>query len=450
MTDMIKFDYDGVLVETIGPENGIERAKLMEFLSERGARAVAAIIERRCEHDLPFAEMVHGHESIGQATELAAKLKGKYENLLIIGIGGSALGNSMLHSALLHPMHNLLNDAQRKGRPRWFVLDNVDPDYTSALLDALDLSKTLVVVTSKSGGTAETMANFGIVYNKLKDKVGLKNAPSHVVAITDPVSGFLRPLASKEGFHALAIPTRLGGRFTVLSAVGAFPAALCGIDVGAFVEGARKMLDVCYERRDVVKNPALLASTIYYLADTERGKNINVMFPYSERLDAFSEWFVQLWAESLGKKIDRAGNMVNVGQTPVKAVGATDQHAQNQLFIEGPFDKIITFLQVEQFDNELTIPNDFKSDERIGYLAGHTLNDLIHTERLGTQLALQQEGRPTCLITLPAINADTIGQLVMLCNMATSLAGEFYNINAYDQPGVELGKRITKERLTRR
>jgi len=448
-TDVLVFDCTNALEDAVGKQNGINEGLLAEFAATMGKQAAESLAGMRADGNLAFCDVIYDEKLADEAKSLAQSLHGKFGNLVIIGIGGSALGNTTLHSALLHPMHNLLSAEQRDGSPRWFVLDNVDPDITSGLLDTLDLSKTLFVVTSKSGGTAETMANFAIAYKRLANEVGQSSAASHVVAITDPEKGFLRELASQNGFHTLPVPQKLGGRFSVLSAVGLFPAALCGIDVDGFLSGARRMVEACLEGRDAMQNPANLAAMVYYLADTTRGKHINVMFPYSGRLVTFANWFVQLWAESLGKAQSRDGETVNVGQTPLPAVGATDQHSQNQLFMEGPFDKIITFLDVERFDRDLVIPDNFKDDPKIGYLAGHTLAKLFRTEKLGTELALKQRSRPTCTITLPKIDAETMGQLLMTFMLATAFAGELYNVNAFDQPGVELGKRITKERLSR-
>ncbi len=448
--EALHFDYTNALESAVGRENGINEDLLSEFAAKRGKQAAEALAGMRAEGNLAFADVIYQEKVAAEAKSLAQELNGKFENLVVMGIGGSALGNTTLHSALIHPMHNLLSKEQRSDRPRWFVLDNVDPDLTSALLCTLDLSKTIFVVTSKSGTTPETMANFVIAYERLVNEVGQPNAASHVVAITDPEKGFLRQIATQNRFYTLPIPPKLGGRFSVLSAVGLFPAALCGIDVDGFLQGARRMVEACLRGRDVMQSPGYLAATVYYLADTTRDKHINVMFPYSGRLVTFANWFVQLWAESLGKAQSRDGETVNVGQTPIPAVGATDQHSQNQLFMEGPFDKIITFLDVERFDRDLTIPDDFRDDPKIGYLAGHTLTELIRTEKLGTELALKQRSRPTCSITLPRIDAETMGQLLMMFMLATAFAGELYNINAFDQPGVELGKQITKERLTQR
>ncbi|MBN2208498.1 MAG: glucose-6-phosphate isomerase [Candidatus Coatesbacteria bacterium] len=447
LQQVLQFDYANALESAVGKQNGLSEELLSEFAASEGERAANALAETRAAGSLAFADVIDDERAVDEAKSLAQELQGTLENLVMIGIGGSALGNTALHSALLPPLHNLMSADRRKGRPRWFVLDNVDPDVTSALLDTLNLSKTLFVVTSKSGGTPETIANFAIAYKRVIEAIGQSSAASHFVAITDPQEGFLRQFSKQNHFHTLPVPQKLGGRFSVLCAVGLFPAALCGIDVDGFLAGARRMIEACFGARNVMQAPGYLAAMVYFLADKMRGKHINVMFPYSGRLVAFADWFVQLWAESLGKAENRDGETVNVGQTPLPAVGATDQHSQNQLFVEGPADKIITFVDVERFDSEVIIPDDFKDDPKIGYLAGHTLSELIRTEKLGTELALKERSRPTCSITLPRIDAESLGQLLMMFMLATAFAGELYNVNAFDQPGVELGKKITKKRL---
>ncbi|MBN1593661.1 MAG: glucose-6-phosphate isomerase [Candidatus Coatesbacteria bacterium] len=446
--DHIGFDYANAMAEAIGRENGINENELSKFAEGEGKKAAMALAQAQAAGSLAFADAPFDREMAEESKSLAEELHGKYENVVIIGIGGSALGCTTIHSALLHPMHNFMSHDERGGHPRWFVLDNVDPDITSALIEHLDLSKALFVITSKSGGTPETMANFAVVHERLVNLLGKSEAASRFVMITDPEKGFLRELVKRVGLHSLPIPTKLGGRFSVLCSVGMFPAALCGIDIEAFLAGARKMVELSLNATNPMESPANLAAMVYYLADTQKGKNINVMFPYSSRLTAFSDWFVQLWGESLGKEKNRAGEVISVGPTPLPAIGATDQHSQNQLFMEGPADKVITFIDVERFGSEVLIPDDFKSDPGIGYLAGHTLTELIRTEKLGTELALKERKRPTCSITLPHIDAEVMGQLLMMFMLATAFSGELYNINAFIQPGVDLGKKITKERLS--
>jgi glucose-6-phosphate isomerase len=232
----------------------------------------------------------------------------------------------------------------------------------------------------------------------------------------------------------LPIPPDVGGRFSVLSSVGLLPAALVGIDIEALLAGAADMDERC-RSDDVARNPAGVFACLQHAADTELHAPIHVMLSYSDRLYLTADWFRQLWAESLGKD--------NRGPTPVKALGATDQHSQVQLYIEGPFDKTITILAVNDRSNDVPIPKEYPNVGALSYLGGHTLGELLNAERLATAQALAQRGRMNMTIELPVLNAHTMGQLFMMLQIATVYGGALYGVNPFDQPGVELGKELT-------
>jgi glucose-6-phosphate isomerase len=337
----------------------------------------------------------------------------------------------------------MLTDSARNGFPRLQVLDNVDPETIAALLDRLDLSRSLFIVTSKSGGTAETMSQFLIVHDSLA-KAGLL-IEDHVVFVTDPAQGALRPLAQQLQLPALDIPPSVGGRFSVLTPVGTLPAALIGIDVAKLLEGAADMAARCDSAR-LSENPAGVYASLQWLADTRHSKVINVLMPYSDPLRDFADWFVQLWAESLGKHLPDGSS---VGQTPLAALGATDQHSQVQLFMEGPKNKVVTFIAVEQRGTDVTIPYGFKEVKELGYLGGHSLAELIGIEQRATAGALAKRGRPNLTIHLERVDEWHIGGLIMLLELATAYAGQLYGIDAFNQPGVELGKQFAYALLGR-
>ena len=370
---------------------------------------------------------------------MAGNLQKECENFVVVGIGGSALGNIALQSALNHPCYNELPRKQRGG-PRLFVPDNVDPDRINGLLDALNLEKTVFNVITKSGGTAETMSEFLVFREALIKKLGPDKAVKHMVITTDPEKGELREIVKKFGYVSLPIPPDVGGRWSVLSAVGLLSAAVTGIDIHKLLEGAAEMDKLCKQSSKLWENPALTGAALHYLMDKAKGKNVQVMMPYSHALRDVADWFRQLWAESLGKRVDRAGKVVHCGQTPEKAVGATDQHSVMQLYIEGPFDKVVTFLTVDEFETRCDIPHAFPEFETVKYLGGHTMNELLNAEGKATELALTQSGKPNCAIRLKHACERSVGALLYLLEMQTAYAGELYNINAFDQPGVELGK----------
>jgi len=351
----------------------------------------------------------------------AKSTKGKFENIVILGIGGSALGATCLQKALTHWFK----------KPKLYVLDNIDPDFIAELEDVIDLSKTLFITISKSGGTAETLSEYFHFRKKIEDE-GLE-AKEHFVFTTGK-DGLLRETADKEGITTFDIPENVGGRFSVLTPVGLLPAALIGIDIDALLKGAREMRDK-FLSKDAGENLPFKLATIQYLLD-QKGKNINVMMPYSQKLYYLADWYRQLLAESIGKTPE-------VGLTPLKALGVTDQHSQSQLYMEGPNDKLIMFIEVKNFENELEIPN----PENIDYLENKTFTELINTEKRGTADALTQNNKPNLTIHIDEVNERNLGKLFLFFEGATAFLGEYYGIDAFNQPGVELSKKLTKEYL---
>ncbi len=370
-------------------------------------------------------------EGVGQA----------FDHILVLGIGGSALGAKALLSALRRPGWNELDDEGRDFFPRLTVLDNVDPVSVAEALRRIDPRRVLVNVISKSGGTAETMAQYLVVRKWLEDAMG-PAAARHLVFTTDPAKGALREIAQKDGIAALEVPPDVGGRFSVLSPVGLLPAALVGIDIEGLLAGAREALSRA-ENDDLRQNGAAMYAALHWAADTMLGARIHVLMPYTDRLREFAEWYRQLWAESLGKANDRRGQEVHLGPTPVGAVGPTDQHSQVQLFMEGPYDKVVTFMSVDQFPEDVTIPAGDGLPPDLAYLGGHTLGELLNAEYQATAAALARMGRMNCSLHLPALTAESLGEAIMFFQIATGYAGVWYGVDPFDQPGVELGKKLT-------
>jgi glucose-6-phosphate isomerase len=372
----------------------------------------------------------------------AATNHGKYDALVVIGIGGSALGTTALATALLPFYWNELSQVRRRHMPRLYVLDNVDPDETAALLDRLDLERTLVNVISKSGTTGESMAGYLVIKQRLEAIVGARALKEHLVFTTDPAGGTLRQIGNEMGVPMFDLGAGVGGRFSVLSSVGLLPGALTGMDVAGLLAGAADM-SAWIKETSGWDNPACAFAGVQYLNDVEFDRRISVMMPYSAHLRDIADWYRQLWAESLGKTVDRQGRTVNVGPTPVKSLGVTDQHSQLQLYAEGPDDKIITFLGVGEFAQTIEIPAPGPEADALSYLGGHTLGELLWAEQKSTAWALAQKGRPSLTITVPKVDARSVGALIYLLEMATAVAGELYDIDAFDQPGVELSKKAT-------
>jgi glucose-6-phosphate isomerase len=432
----IKFDVSRVFSGTVG-EHGLDESAL-DALAPDAEAAHKAIEAARGTGMLGWTELPHASEAVDRSREVWERVGDGIEDLIVCGIGGSALGTTCFATALLHPMHNYLSREARGGAPRIWVLDNIDPDWIAAHLDFIDPAKTVFSVNSKSGTTAETMSQFLIARKMLEEKLG-SDYRKHIVCTTDPDGGKLREIAADEGFETLPVPQGVGGRFSVLSAVGIFPAVAAGVDVDALLAGAAAMGERCREA-DMWKNPALLQAAILH-ALGKIGVNIHVMMPYSQALRDYADWYKQLLAESLGKKTARDGSVVHAGPTPAKALGVTDQHSQIQLYTEGPFDKLITVIEVEKFAETMPIPSVYDGIEGVSYLGGRTLAELMAAESAGTQVALEQGGRPFNVVTVPEVNAHVLGQLFAWAEFAIAYEGELLGIDAFDQPGVEAGKR---------
>lgn len=442
----MKFDFTNCLEERIGP-GGIPETEIKRNIPLLQQIRSDLVRDRSSGH-LRFAGLPYDKEMMDRVEELAFEHLKRWENIVLLGIGGSSLGNVMLFKALKDPMHNFLPKEQRQNIPRFFAADNIDPKGFESLLDFVGLTDTLFVVISKSGTTAETAATFSIVWDMLKKR---KNefACDHVVAITDPEKGVLRQIVGRENIATLPTPEGVEGRYSVLSDVGLFTSLLLGINIEKLLGGAKKMVEL-WEEAPVLDSPPIVNALIHYLASTKYNKNISVMMPYSNQLISFGDWYRQLWAESLGKKSDTAGNIVNVGQTPVPATGVTDQHSQLQLYIEGPNDKIFTFISIDDYKSGISIPDSFDHLEDISYLGNHKLEDLIKNEMTATRLSIAKNGRPAVDVSLPEINEYELGQLIMMYELQTAVSGRLYNINAFDQPGVEQGKLYTYGLMNRK
>jgi len=363
--------------------------------------------------------------------ETAKRLK-DYDAVVQIGIGGSALGNLMLQNALVHPYYNELS-RQERGGPRFYMADNADPEGTTAIWDMIDPERTAFVVVSKSGTTAETMANFLWFWDRLRKKVG-NGAAKQVTVVTDPEKGVLRAFAKETGCHSLAIPTGVGGRYSVLSAVGLLSAACQGIDVQGLLGGASAMRNKILTEKQLPANPAWVLSAAGF-AHMKAGRNMVVLMPYADSLRDFTEWFAQLWAESLGKD--------GQGSTPVRALGAIDQHSQVQLYTSGPDDKLFLLVSIDE-RSPLYLPECHESSlEPLSYLSGKTMGGMLNSEALATTASLIKAKRPVLSMRVPKLDAFRLGGLIYLFEYATALTGGLMGINPFDQPGVEQGKRYT-------
>ncbi len=435
---MLSIDFTNVLADAVGADNGITKEDAATLIS-RTTAAHEQLEKWRASGDALFYDIVDEDCLLSGIPEKAAEVSERFDNVVVLGIGGSALGLRAASQALLPSHWNLRTKESREGRPRLFVCDNIDPESFSGLLGLIDIEKTCFTIISKSGRTTETAAQLLVVLDHLKALLG-ENWHENVVIITDPEAGELRPMVRELGLTAFSIPPKLGGRFSVLSPVGLFPAACVGIDVEELVNGARAMASRCSEP-SLETNPGYHIGAAFYQFDTAKRKNMSVMFSYSDALMLTADWYAQLWAESLGKS--------GRGQTPVRAVGTTDQHSQVQLYMEGPADKVFTFVGVEKFRTPAEATRISDAPKAFSYLNGHDLGSILRAEQVATSRALTEMGRPNMTVTFPQIDAHHLGEFFMLYEVATAFAGALYEIDPFNQPGVELGKKLTREILQR-
>jgi glucose-6-phosphate isomerase len=424
----VRLDVNGIMSEAIGDE-GFGRGEV-DALARRAEELAEGLRERREAGELPFLDLHKRQDLLKAVTELAADVREEADTFVVLGIGGSALGTRTILNAIgtdRIPVH---------------VADNVDPWSFGALLDTLDLSRTTFNVISKSGETAETMSQFLILRDRLLRALGAIEYKKHMIITTAPEGGYLRQIVNDEGFRDLIVPPGVGGRYSVLSPVGLLPAAVAGVHVDELLAGAAWM-DARSQSHALWENPPYLFGSLLYLAEVRKNKNVVVLMPYSDRLRELAAWFAQLWAESLGKAHDLNENAVHVGQTPQAALGVTDQHSQVQLYLEGPSDKVIVMIRVEDHGRKLEIPSAYADLEGVSYLGGTELGALCNMEQRATELALQKHGRMVLTLQVPAVNAFTLGQLFQFFETATLFAGGLHRINPLDQPAVEEGKRLT-------
>ena len=432
----IKVNYNNMMQRVLG-EHGLTDQQLAQS-ADLCLHAHQVVEQNRGKGMQGWMDSPYNQQDVvARIKEVAKRIQNECETFVVLGIGGSALGPIAVFNALKHLYYNELPRSVRKA-PKFYVLDNVDPERISALLDVIDLNTTIFNVITKSGATSETMSQYLVVMDMLNKKFGRK-AREHVIATTSESRGNLIKLATEEGYETFYIPDGVGGRFSELCPVGLLPAAVVGIDIEEMLRGAREMDQLCQNNTSIDKNPALAMALLQHLS-IKQGKNVSVMMPYADSLKYVADWYCQLWGESLGKEKDVDGNIVNVGQTPLKCLGATDQHSLIQLFNEGPYDKVITFLEVANYRTDIFIPAGCDKVPDVNFLCNNTMGTLLSNELYATKYALTKRGRSNFTITLDKVDEYHIGALLYMLQMQTAYIGVMLNINAYNQPGVEGGK----------
>lgn len=426
MSSSLHYDIEHMLLGQ-DLKHGVS-AKAMRELD----KAHQALCEQRKRKAQGWFDLPFDREMVKRVETLVAKTK-KYDTLLVLGIGGNDLGTRSILQAL--------------GTKRRVVMagNNTDPDELAEIFSTLDFKKTLVNIASKSGDTIESMTAFLLAREKLKKAVG-KNFASHIVATTSATHGTLSEWMHREKYHELVIPENVGGRFSVLTDVGLFPAAWTGISIKSLLAGAAEQMRL-FEKEEPKNHPAAVYALLHAEGYRKQGRHLFVLMPYANHLTSFAFWYRQLIAESLGKAKNRAGLNVSVGPTAIAAFGASDQHSQIQLYKEGPQDKLITFIEVKKFQHKITLPAAPFYTPQLDGIAGRSLHELIHAERKATADALAASGRPNGTIFISELTPSVLGELFQFFMLATAYLGEFLDVNAYDQPGVQDGKKRFHEWL---
>jgi glucose-6-phosphate isomerase len=431
----MRFDFNNILEEQIG-EKGLSFSKIQS--SEKMLENTKKTIYAKYNSDYyPLLIPQDIEKDIKKIIELSEHIKENYDNFVIVGMGGSSLGNELLHYAINGIYYN---DGKSRKTPKIFFIENVDPDSVSKLLSFIDIKKTLFNIITKSGTTGETMLNLLLIIEKLK-KEGLE-LKKNLIFTTDPEKGLLRELSKEFSIKTFPIDKRLGGRYSILSHVGLLSAAVEGIKIDSLISGAIKESQTIKNTKPI-NTASFLLSLIQYLFYKERQININALFTYSDSLHYIGNWYNQLMAESLGKKNSLNNTILNTGITPISLKGTTDQHSMLQLLMEGPYDKLVIFIAPNAYEMEMKISNNLVSDERIDYLKNKEYSTLIKTEYLATKAALKNNSRPNLSIELNKIDEYELGRLIYFFEFEIISLGVILNINPINQPAVEMGKKYT-------
>lgn len=421
------------MAETIGP-TGIKSSDVDELVPTI-RQTYKGLQDLRKLGQLPYRDLPYQEEHLENVRNRAEAIRTEYDNLLILGTGGSSLGAGFLLQALtpLAPSKQLKIE----------ICEDLQPLTWKRICERFSEGKTFLLVLSKSGKTIETLAAFLFFRKWLIDRGGETAYRQGVLFVTDPKKGPLRGIAAEEKIETLPVPPGVGGRYSVLSTVGLLPAACGGVNIRLIMEGARRMDQRC-QREDVWMNPAVMSAVLHFLADRKGRKRIRVIMPYEILLRSYAGWFAQLWAESLGKQVSLKGEPIRAGSTPVQAYGSLDQHSQLQLYLDGPQDKIVNFLAVEHPIIDYKVPRAYQNYPEFSMLAEQSIYQLLTIQRLATEAALRQAGCPNLTIRMREVNPYTIGQLLYMAEVETVFAGALYDINPFDQPGVELIKNFIR------
>ena len=387
--------------------------------------ALARLTARANASATPILDMALRHDDLAEIEALAGDIRARFSHVVVAGAGGSGLSG-----------RTLVSSGPVSLSPRLHFLETIDPHALDDIVAQLPLKDTAFLFISKSGSTVETLGQFYVFSSLLKTQLGAAALAKHCFVITMQTASPLRESAEEAGMRLIAFDAHIGGRFSVFTAVGLLPAAIAGMDIRALRAGAGSIVRQLESAKHAADFAPAVGAALQY-AFIERGRNISVMLPYSERLAGFSGWYRQSWAESLGKN--------GKGSTPIRAVGTTDQHSQLQLYLDGPKDKLFHLITLNRRGTGHRIDAPGRDDVR--YIAGKTTGDIMAAEQKATLETLVKNGCPVRQFTLGVLDAHTLGALLMHFTLEIICMAELLGLNAFDQPAVEEGKMLAREYL---
>ena len=406
---------------------GVALRESYDGLLDAALQQLKMLGEEAAQRSVAFLDLSSQRDQLEAAKDLALRHREQFEDVVVFGTGGSSLGGQALCAFAAGDV------------PRLHFADSIDPHTIARLFDRLELSKTGFIAISKSGETAETLAQVLVTLERLRTTLGEASFGDRMTVITEPGDNPLRGLAERCHIPTLAHNPSLGGRYAALSIVGLLPAMIAGLDATAVLAGARATLDAAFSADRSEACAPVVGAAISVALERQLGVKNTVIMPYVDRLADFARWHRQLWAESLGKGGE--------GTTPIAALGTVDQHSQLQLYLDGPADKFVTILvgpmagEGARFDPALT------EDQRISYLAGHCLGDLMDVSARATAETLARHGRPVRTIRLEQTDETALGALMMHFMLETVVAARLISVNPFDQPAVEEGKMLVRRHL---
>ncbi len=429
---LYRHDIDNCFSDAIG-DMGLDESSYGSALAETET-ALEALREAHTDNSLPLLRLPEAREDLELLKPIVEKFRRDFDHVVVLGTGGSSLGGQTLCSLAD------IGFGPRDGAPTIHFLDNIDTHTFGALFGQVGVEKTGFIVISKSGGTAETVAQFVVCLEALIDGAGRTAAADRIVMVTEPGENPMRSIAEGLGMTVLDHDPDVGGRFGVLSVAGLLPAMIAGLDALAVRSGANTVLQNALKAKTPKDCETAAGAAISIALFREKGATSTVMMPYADRLANFGLWFQQLWGESLGKD--------GTGTTPIAALGARDQHSLLQLFLDGPHDKMFTLLTLDVATMGKPFGSTIFDDDSLKYLKGRTMGDLLAAEQDATAVTLAEKGCPTRLFRLQKLDEKSLGALLMHFMLETIIAAHLLGVNPLDQPAVEDGKVLARRYLS--